>query len=380
MRWFVGRVAAALGVLLLAGCFEEPVERRLALCFVARDAVLVSVVTTLAPAGSAEDSPALQRRLAEERRVLEEGRDEWRPRFAALEAPAARLVLEEENGGIVATERRALADPAKLAAFFADTGIAASFTVREDEAELQLVPGPSPRASREQRERVAAVLAGWSQAIADYLATAARLWRYLDERPERARPCLADLMSPVVSDDVGRQAGEPTADERALVERLEEARDRVYDVLSVPEGEAETLDGLSRLVYDPFPAWMTVALPGAPLDVEGFEAHGATLEVGGLGLWAALERLEGRWLAPDPALVTIRSMRGPDPERFDFEAFLAAPRHAADPAPDALGVRRAIEESLRPAPVYRAVWRLPSTDLEALAPAWRALPCPPPRD
>ena len=96
-----GRLAAALGVLLLAGCFEEPVDRRLGLCFAARDAVLVSVVTTIAPAGSAEDNPTLQRRLAEERRSLAEGRDEWRPRFAALEASAGRIVLEEEDGEVV---------------------------------------------------------------------------------------------------------------------------------------------------------------------------------------------------------------------------------------------------------------------------------------
>jgi hypothetical protein len=367
-------------VLLLAACFEEPVSQRLTLCFAARDAVLVSVVTTLVPAGSAEDNPALQRRLAEERRTLEEGRDQWRGRFAALEAPASRLVVEEEDGEIVSAERRALAEPGRLGAFLADTGVAASFTVREAEAELQLVPGPSARASRDQRDRVAAALADWSQVIADYLAAAARLWRYLDEHPERARPCLASLMSSVISDEARQQAGATTGDERVLVEAVEEARDAVFAVLSVPEGEAETLDGMSRLVYDPFPARVAVSLPGPAIEVEGFAVRGAVLEVGGLGLWAALERLEGRWLAPDPAHATLRSMRGPEPEPFDFEAFLAAPRHAADPAPDALAVRRAIEEGLRPAAVYRVVWTLPATNLEALTPTWRTLPCPPPRD
>ena len=372
-----GRLAAALGVLLLAGCFEEPVDRRLGLCFAARDAVLVSVVTRIAPAGSAEDNPTLQRRLAEERRSLAEGRDEWRPRFAALEAPAGRIVLEEEDGEVVAAERRALADPSRLGAFFADSGVAASLTVREEEAELQLVPGPSARATRDQRDRVASALAGWSQAIADYLSAAAQLWRYLDEHPDRARPCLAALMSSVISDEARQQAGATTGDERVLVEAVEQARDAVFAVLSVPEGEAETLDGLSRLVYDPFPARVIVSLPGPPLEVEGFAARGAVLEVGGLGLWASLERLEGRWLAPDPAHATLRAMRGPQPETFDLEAFLAAPRRAADPAPDALVVRRAIEEGLRPAPVYRAVWTLPSAGFEDVATAWRTLPCPP---
>ena len=377
-RRHIGRLAAALGVLLLAGCFEEPVDRRLTLCFAARDGMLVSVVTTFAPAGSVEDNPALRRRLADERRALEEGRDEWRPRFAALGAPVARLVLEEEDGEVVLAERRALADPNRLGAYFADTGVAASFTVREEEAELQLVPGPSARATRDQRERVAAALADWSQAIADYLAAAARLWRYLDERPERARPCLAVLMSSVISDETRAQAGETTDDEKALVKVVEDARDAVFTVLTVPEGEAETLDGLSRLVYDPFPARVTVALPGVALEVDGFTARDGVLEVGGLGLWAALERLEGRWLAPDPALVTLRSMRGPSRETFDLEAFLATPRRAAEPPPDALAVRRVIEEGLRPAPVYRAVWTLPSADLEAVGTVWRTLPCPSP--
>jgi hypothetical protein len=374
------RLAAALGVLLLAGCFEEPVGRRLTLCFVGRDAVLVSVVTTLAPAGSAEDNPALQRRLADERRALEEGRDEWRSRFAALEAPAARLVLEEKNGEIVSAERRAVAEPGRLGAFFADTGIAVSFVVREDEAELQVVPGPSARATLEQRRQVVAALNDWSQAIADYLAAVARLWRYLDERPGRARACLADLMGAVTGSEARQQAGETTDDERVLVEAVDETRDAVAAVLAVSEGEAETFDGLSRLAYDPFPARVTVVLPGAPLHAEGFAVRGATLEVGGLGLWAALERLEGRWLAPDPLLPTVRAMRGPDPVPFDFEAFRTVPRRAADPVPDALAVRRAIEEWLRPAPVYRAVWTLPPAESDAVGPDWRALPCPPARD
>jgi hypothetical protein len=375
-----GHLAAAVAVLLLAGCFEEPVSHRLSLCFVGGDAVLVSVVTTLAPGDSAEDNPALQRRLTEERRTLDDGRDEWRARFAALEAPVTRLVVEEKDGEVVSAERRALVDPVKLGAFFADTGVAASFMVRENEAELQLVPGPSARATRDQRERVGAALAEWSQAIADYLAACGGLWRYLDKHPARACPCLASLMSSVISDEARRQAGETTGDEKALVEEVEEARDAVFTVLSVPEGEAETLDELSRLVYDPFPARVTVVLPGPPIEVEGFATRGAVLEVGGLGLWAALERLEGRWLAPDPALVTLRAMRGPEPERFDFGTFLAVPRRATDPAPDALAVRRAIEEGLRPAAVYRAVWTLPSTGLEDLASDWRTLPCPPRRD
>jgi len=129
---------------------------------------------------------------------------------------------------------------------------------------------PSARASREQRERVAAALAAWSQAISDYLASGARLWRYLDEHPERARPCLADLMSSLILDGTRQQAGEPTAGERALVEAVDDAREAVAAVLAVPEGEAETLDELSRLVYDPFPARVTVVLPGPPLEVEGF--------------------------------------------------------------------------------------------------------------
>jgi hypothetical protein len=373
------RLAGALGVLLLVGCFEEPVSRKLSLCFVDRDAVLVSVVTTLAPGEGAEDNPALQRRLAEERRALEEGRDEWRPRFAALDAPAARLMVEEEDGEIVSAERRALGEPGRLGAFFADTGVAVSFTVRENEAELQLVPGPSARATREQRERVAVALADWSEAIAGYLAAGARLWRHLDEHPERARPCLADLMSSVIRDATRQQAGDTTPDERALVEQVDEAREAVAAVLTVPENQTETLDELSRLVFDPFPARVTVVLPATSLEVEGFTARGAVLEVGGLGLWASLERLEGRWLAPDPLLPYLRAMRGPQPEHFDFEAFLAAPRRAASPPPDSLAVRRAIEEGLRPAAVYRAVWTLPSAESDAARSDWRTLPCPAPR-
>jgi hypothetical protein len=45
---------------------------------------------------------------------------------------------------------------------------------------------------------------------------------------------------------------------------------QVLEILAVPRGAAYSPDEVSHLVYDPFPARLSVKLPGAPMDLEGF--------------------------------------------------------------------------------------------------------------
>jgi hypothetical protein len=65
--------------------------------------------------------------------------------------------------------------------------------------------------------------------------------------------------------------------------------------------------------------------------------------------------LEGRWFSPDPALAMWRDDLAKTGKQFDLDAFLAIPRRSSA-APTETEVRGAIDNQLKPAPVYRVRW------------------------
>jgi hypothetical protein len=176
------------------------------------------------------------------------------------------------------------------------------------------------------------------------------------------------LLADLLSESERATLGELEAEEQELVERLEETMEGVFAVLLVAPGDAESLDELSHLVYDPFPARLTVRLPAPAAEVEGFVPAGdGALTVPGLGLWPALAALEGRWLTPDPLLLYVALRGKGDEAALDLDALLARERRAG-PAPDAGEVQSAIEEGLLPASLYRAVWPVSPGEDELRAP------------
>ena len=225
-------------------------------------------------------------------------------------------------------------------------------------AELAIVPGVSTRATRRQWEETERTIEAWTAEIAEYLEAAGSLYAYLDDHPDRARACLGALLADRLSEEEAK-ALEPLAPEEAeLVEHLDEAMGAVLGVLAVPSGGAYSPDEISHLVYDPFPARLTVKLPGKPLEIEGFlRDKDGVFTVPSPGLWEALRSLEGRWISPDPALSFVE-------KEFDFGAFLGKPRQAAPKhrLPSAEEVRSAIEARLKPAPLYRAAWKVQPED------------------
>jgi hypothetical protein len=364
-----GRLLAALTLaLVLFACFEPPVLETLDLRFL-RDGSFVVTSTVEVSDTNQKESPALTRRLTRVRQELEEGSDPWGQRFASLEPAAERFAWEKQLGAIRRGTRAALAtEPAGLRAFFGDTSLDVSYQIREGIAELAIVPGAPARATRAQREGVEEVLDDWSGYIAAYFEEAGALWAYLDERPDRAHACLGTLFEDLLTERV-REGLEPlTEDELARVERLHEAMEQVMVVLLVLEGEDHSPDELSHLVYDPFPARLTVRLPGPPLEApEGFavDPEVKTLVAAGPGLWEALRSLEGRWLAPDPVLIYARRKARKPEQPVNLDVLVAAPRRA-EPAPSADEVRGAIEERLAPASIYRVTFAV-QPDVEPTA-------------
>lgn len=366
-------MALALGLLILAGCFEDPVEEHVYVCFRSDGCYEITSVVDIANNPGAERNEALVRRLEETRRAHEEQRDAWARRFEALGASWERLVWERGSGRLARVERTAAAcDPVGISRFFADTGLATQLRIAGSDAMLEIVPGRPTRASRAQRDRVAAALGEWSGAVAAYLVAVDHLYRHLAGRPEAVRPCVAALYREVLADEAVTGAGAPSDEGAGLVQAVRDARERVLHVFDVPEDEAYDLNELSMLVFDPFPARLTLTLPGEPLETEGFErSEDGTLHAGGLGVVAALEGLEGMWVAPDPLLIYLRAVRERPEGQLDLDVLVAAERQSR--APSAREVRAALEARLAPAQAYRVRWTLKDGGEEN---GEEARPCP----
>jgi hypothetical protein len=204
-------------------------------------------------------------------------------------------------------------------------------------------------------------LDAWTSDLAEYLQAGQDLYAYLDDRPDRARPCFGALFAERLNEKDAATLSPPTSEEKRKLERLDGAMERVLAVLAVPEGAAYSPDEVSHLIYDPFPARLTLELPGPPLSLEGFlPGADGTLTAASLGLWDSLRGLQGRWLAPDPVLFYVESAQAEGAD-VDLDAFLAKPRRSHLP-PSAGEVRAAIEARLRPAPLYRVSWRVQPND------------------
>jgi len=353
----------ALSCLSLTSCFETAVREDLRLRFLPNGAVVAtSTVRIQQPSGM--NNPLLDKRLAETRQAIQEGTDAWGGRLAAAKPDAERFSWEKSLGEISQGSRSALiTEPAGLAALFGDTSLAVSYEVDPERgvAELSIAPGPSTRATRKQREEMEKFLEKWTAALAEYLAAGQDLYAYLDRRPDRAAPCFGVLFGEVVADE--GTVGEPTPEEKQKLDRLDEAMKPVLEILDVPQGADHSPDEVSQLVYDPFPARLTVKLPGAPMSVEGFQpGTDGTLIVERRSLWEALRSLGGRWLSPDPILFYVaQSQKG---TLADLNRLARKPRTvvAAGELPSASEVRALIEEKLKPAPLYRASWKVRPED------------------
>jgi len=366
--------------LLLWACFEEPVVERLHLRFLPG---AVEVTASLEIHDSPYGSEPLTRRLRQLERSVLSGDDPWSQRFQHLDPERESFRWEKEEGQLVRAEHRAMSErPRRLERFFGDTAVLAQYErgsfeatgveARGGWASFGLYPGPSSRADRQQTRKVAETLEQWSALAARHLEATEGLYRYLERYPERAAPCLTALYIDLLEDT---EEPEISREEEERVEEVAKAIGELSEILELDRDEGYSLNELSRLVHDPFPARITVEVPGEILEVEGFEVlsdAGETpgseprrLSIPGLGLWESWLALEGVWVFPDPAASFYYLALQEDPDAA-FPALLAAERWV-EPAPRVGEVRSELEDLLRPEPAYRVVWRerRPGTEGEA---------------
>ena len=348
---------AVLIAVLLSGCLEPPIIERLDIRMLTGGGSIVSVIVSVSKPSDFEDRPKVQQRLESATRALEEGTDPWSHRLAAAAPTRERDVRDLADGRLFRLTRHGqLAGPDDLGAFLRDTGVGVAYEKGDGWEELTLLPGRPGRPTLAQRERVKSELGSWSVKLAAYFSALASLYAYLDRHPERARVCLASILTKA-------PPGESlSAEESELSKAVEDAMGDCGSILVAPPDDPFTIDELSRMVYDPFPAAIRIAVPGEVLEREGFPTEGA-LEIPEASLWSAFVRLEGRFVSPDPALLAWRRDTGRGIE-IDLDTLTAQRRHASRPTAD--DARVAIEDQLRTAPVYRVRWAPVTGGEEAL--------------
>jgi len=376
-------VPGLAALLLLAGCFEEPVRDELTLRFppgnpnadsLADFSALpceIELVTRFQTGEGRSDNPVLEARLDERRREILSGEDAWAIRFAGLGAKSRHTAFDWQDETL--REARQVArvelaeDPDALARFFGDTLVAAEYRAEDGWAELSLAPYAAGRATRRQRQIYDRAVGPWTEALATYFDAASALYAYLDRHPDRARTTLGVLLADVLEgedEDTLRQ--QLRASEKPLVDAVEDAMDEAEQILVIDDDEAYSINEISRLLYDPFPAHVRIVPGGRVIETEGFDSAGTsgddTLEIPGFSLWEALESLQGRWLAPDPLLLYVRLGGGitgePGPD-LTLDQIAAQERFAVTPAPSAEEIRTAIGQRLQPEPLYRVAWTTP---------------------
>jgi hypothetical protein len=347
-------------LLLTAGCFDDPVEETLEITLGPAGSVEIAARTHIPAYHLDSGNPRLARRLRQLQQSLAEGWDSWPARFAAAGPWDEEISFHRQEGRLLDVERRAtFLEPDAVERFFADRMSAAyAWDEESGRGELVFYPVAGGVGGRAERQQVEAALEPWSEAVADYAAATADLYRDLITRPDLARPAFQLLF-----DDVLPDAGDDEAAETALtpelaahLDALATAMQRVFDVLLVPNDDAFSVNELSRRVFDPFPARLSVGVTagGEVTEVEGFVAAGERWQVPGLDLWHAFTGLGAAWVTPDPATAYVEaSRRGTD---LDLDAWLARPRRVGD-LPTADDVRAALDAALSPQPVYRLVWQ-----------------------
>jgi hypothetical protein len=356
--------AAALGC---AACYELPVRERVEVRFGPGGDFEARVVTRISESA---ENPAVRERLDEIRGLIERREDRWTRGLRALEPSVERLSYEFRDGSLTAAERRAESGRLEtLPRLFSEIPVAVYAAREESLVTLEITPGGSNRATDRQERKVRESLDGFAASVAAYQKAAGDLYRHLEKRPERARPCFAAWFGEYLDEPAG---GEEDLDpkESELLDALADAAGEATKFVFLQEGEAHTLEELSQLVYNPFPAPIEIEVSGGVEESAGFERIGERrFAIPEIGLYDALWGIEGEWIAPDPVLalmdVILAELRGEEEDpKIDLDRFLGVPRLVRS-TPDAAAVRAALEARLRPAEVYRLRWRLPAGGGEA---------------
>jgi hypothetical protein len=298
---------------------------------------------TIAAQTRIPEKPRDEARARQLREELAGYRDEWSLRFANANPAEDEMTYERSHGTVVRVEHVARIDADNLQKFFFDVPLSATVTRGPGWVELNLYPGTSTRATRQQREDFDHKLQLYAHRAVNYFAAVRAMYAYLDENPQRAAP----VFNALFRDDDEERPVLLTETEMNLEEAVRGAIER----LAFGEQETEELEREADLVFNPFPATLVVRVPTEPLIVEGFtREEKGRLVAHTMNLLDAVASLEGKWISPDPLAFAMRS----DAKGLkDFAAAIAAEPRRAEAVIGEREVADALRERLQPATRYR---------------------------
>lgn len=354
------RIALILMLCLpLLGCFEDPIREHVHLSLRGSGPAIITVVQEVADPEVARNNAELTDRMEETRITIESSLDPWSRRFALQQPLAEHQSIQRVEGKLRRSVHSAvLASFDSVVEMVAADGLTGNLVVAGGVAEVSFFPTGGSRATYTQRQEAERLLVEWSDALAEYFESVIDLYSYLEGRSDRAVPCFAHIFD---THNGVAASGPLELEEEELVLRVKDALDSVVLALVMPDGESFSMNELTRLVYDPFPARLTMSVDGQALQSEGWITHSGFFERPAVDAWNALLSLDGRWLSPD--LVTAMASPAPEdqqPEPDPVE-FASRPRYVAA-APTSSEVESALLSGLVPASELTLRWRPLATD------------------
>lgn len=335
------RRLAALALLMLAACARPPVQDEVTIEFFDGDPIVVTAETRF----------ELNPKNAEARKRVDAAReaalantDMWAVRFSRLVPEVDLVTLRRSRGALESVTRSIRIPSGELHRVFSDVNVTIDVSRGDGYRELALYPGTSLRATREQMRFFEEELAAWSRDVARYVTAVRKLYDYLDEHPARAEFVFAYIVNEKVDPLLG-----PTEEEEPLLTAVTVAMEKIATRVDAQESRADTFAETADLMFNPFPARMTIRVPGEVLAKEGF-AKSQELVIEPVDLMAAIGRLEGKWISPDPLALLLR-------EEAPAAAQLAKMPRRAEVVADARDVAAAVREQLARPRAYIVRWR-----------------------
>ncbi|HEX6100222.1 MAG TPA: hypothetical protein VF432_28165 [Thermoanaerobaculia bacterium] len=334
------RLRWCLALLLTAACARIPVTEELTIePDEGGDTVVVTASTKLMTDPPNEH---LRARAEAARAAALSGSDPWSIRFARLSTPEQeRVTYQKSRGTLEQVVRSARIPSDDLQHLLADTNITVNVVRGEGWREIAFYPGSGGRATREQQREFDATLGTWSESVARYFTAVHHLYAYLRQAPGRDVYVFQALMADNVDEAL------VTEEEAPLIAAVVDAMGAIATQMDEHEGRAATLAEEADLVFNPFPARMVVRVPGDVLSSKGF---GKELTIEPVDLFAAIGKLEGRWISPDPLAALLRD------EQPTAERLAEAPRKS-EAVVSSAEIARAIREQLARPREYSVRWR-----------------------
>jgi hypothetical protein len=323
-------------------------------------AIIEVTVELTSPRERFENNERIRQRIKKSQRALLEGLDPWTRRFEEMTFSSETYFWKKRENELVKVVRAGKVEGLEeIVEFFGDDPFRFEYSREEEYDQIAIYPGGSDRATQEQRETMKEYLERWKAGYAGYVVSVCDLYSYLDDRSERAEACFGELFADIMAPERVEPIEETTEEEDLLLEEVGNAMGELLSMFEITNETTHSPNELSELIYDPFPAVLTIRVQGEILAVEGFVDIGEkSVTVPEFSLWSALHNLEDRWFSPDPFLALLPYIPGEEmfEEPFDLDGFLVIERRTTL-APPRWEVDDAVMTSLTPAERFLIRWR-----------------------